>query len=496
MLNSIRNRLLVWFIVFMLLTVGMLIPVNVAFHHREKNISQVTSGINSLHIAFLKDSKHVNDFLTTEPQNSDFFTKGESSYLIMHQKVSQEVYSNLDILRNNKETGLFGISEDLSRLKTKFNRYNTVFDSLVYLVYKKGYRNFGLEGELSDYGKMIEGAAGLSNHDIYLLKKAENAYFLNKDTASVTAFKKQLAILADRISRNTTLSVLDKNRTIGLVNNYTASFMRFVQIDRQSGISKNIALHASLNNTIVQIEDLFSLIADRSAKAEKNMISRLNLFYVLFILLIFAVALIFSYQASKHVVSHIEALTNYISSLARNEKESVERQRDSAIQHADDNQQRYRELADMLPQSVFETDVYGNYTYVNKAWFQAFGYTSEDLNDGLNLIESLVSESSADILGAEKIENSTFMAIRKNGSRFPASVYTDNIVSNGRIAGRRGIIIDITERVNYIKTLQQETSKAKTSDELKSSFLANMSHEIRTPMNSIIGFSNLLASEQ
>ena len=57
------------------------------------------------------------------------------------------------------------------------------------------------------------------------------------------------------------------------------------------------------------------------------------------------------------------------------------------------------------------------------------------------------------------------------------------------------IIVDITDKINYIKSLQQETSKAKTSDELKSSFLANMSHEIRTPMNSIIGFSNLLASE-
>ena len=94
-----------------------------------------------------------------------------------------------------------------------------------------------------------------------------------------------------------------------------------------------------------------------------------------------------------------------------------------------------------------------------------------------------------------KIENSTFMAVRKNGSKFPASVYTDNIVKDNKIDGRRGIIIDITDRINYIRTLQQETSKARTSDELKSSFLANMSHEIRTPMNSIIGFSNLLASE-
>jgi two-component system CheB/CheR fusion protein len=177
-------------------------------------------------------------------------------------------------------------------------------------------------------------------------------------------------------------------------------------------------------------------------------------------------------------------------------KES-EQQRDQAILHAEENLRRYRELADMLPQSVYETDSLGNYTYANKAWFKAFGFTAGDLGEGLNLIETVISTAdSEDIMGSSKIENSVFMAVRKDGSRFPASVYTDNIVKDGKITGRRGIVIDITDKVDYIRSLKLETRKAKTSDELKSSFLANMSHEIRTPMNSIIGFSNLLTSDQ
>jgi CheY-like chemotaxis protein/nitrogen-specific signal transduction histidine kinase len=68
-------------------------------------------------------------------------------------------------------------------------------------------------------------------------------------------------------------------------------------------------------------------------------------------------------------------------------------------------------------------------------------------------------------------------------------------MKGNRFCGRRGIIIDITARDQYISTLKKETDKAQTADKLKSSFLANMSHEIRTPMNSIIGFSNLLSSD-
>lgn len=50
---------------------------------------------------------------------------------------------------------------------------------------------------------------------------------------------------------------------------------------------------------------------------------------------------------------------------------------------------------------------------------------------------------------------------------------------------------------NHNQKLQLQKSKAKVeeSDNLKSAFLMNLSHEIRTPMNAIIGFSDLLASE-
>lgn len=45
------------------------------------------------------------------------------------------------------------------------------------------------------------------------------------------------------------------------------------------------------------------------------------------------------------------------------------------------------------------------------------------------------------------------------------------------------------------KDLEYAKEKAEESDKLKSAFLANMSHEIRTPLNAIVGFADLIATD-
>ncbi|MBN2531745.1 MAG: substrate-binding domain-containing protein [Spirochaetales bacterium] len=46
------------------------------------------------------------------------------------------------------------------------------------------------------------------------------------------------------------------------------------------------------------------------------------------------------------------------------------------------------------------------------------------------------------------------------------------------------------------EALKQEKQAAETANRIKSEFLANMSHEIRTPLNSILGFTDLLLSDE
>lgn len=526
MLNSIRYRLLAWFVAFMLLTAGLIIPANLIYQAREKSISQVALNIKDIQIEFLKGNKAANDFITIDPETKDFFLKGESPFLSSYRQRDENLKEKLAEIKASRQAGRFGITPSIGRVAENLDAYSVSFDSLVYLVYKKGNTHFGLVGERSEYAAQLNNAKGITKGDVSALLELERTCFQQPDTAARLSLTSLAEDLIARVAKSSAISADEKAKTTRLIQNYEAAILRLVENDHQSGIQNNVALRASLNAITGDIIGQLDTLHDATVVLQKASLRRLKIYYGGSLVIILLLAIFFSYKTSSHLVSHLEALTNYISTFSRNKLDDShsidlhnsarevkqiyrefrnlisqlkiwEKQRDFALQNADDNQQKYRELSDMLPQSVFETDVYGNYTYVNKAWYKAFGFGSEDLKEGLNLIETLVSESNdSDILGIEKIENSNFIALRKNGTKFPVSVYSDSIMRKGKLAGRRGIIIDITERVNYIKTLQQETNRAKTSDELKSSFLANMSHEIRTPMNSIIGFSNLLASDQ
>lgn len=55
--------------------------------------------------------------------------------------------------------------------------------------------------------------------------------------------------------------------------------------------------------------------------------------------------------------------------------------------------------------------------------------------------------------------------------------------------------VDIDALKKVEASLIVAKAKAEESDKLKSAFIANMSHEIRTPLNAIVGFSNLLATD-
>jgi PAS domain S-box-containing protein len=126
-----------------------------------------------------------------------------------------------------------------------------------------------------------------------------------------------------------------------------------------------------------------------------------------------------------------------------------------------ESEKRFRELAELLPQLVFETDLAGDITFVNRRVIERLGYSKEDIRNGVHAFQMLVPEerdrargNMTRVLNGESVGGNEYTALRKDGTTFPMTVYSAAIIRDGTPAGLRGVAVDITERNEMLRALQ------------------------------------------
>jgi len=127
-----------------------------------------------------------------------------------------------------------------------------------------------------------------------------------------------------------------------------------------------------------------------------------------------------------------------------------------------ESETRFRELAELMPETIYEMDLTGNLTFVNRKAYDNFGYTQEDFDSGLNAFDMIIPEDRdraienvRRILNGERIGLNEYTALRKDGTTFPTMIHSAAIIREGELIGISGFIIDLTDR----KRADEERSK-------------------------------------
>ena len=111
-----------------------------------------------------------------------------------------------------------------------------------------------------------------------------------------------------------------------------------------------------------------------------------------------------------------------------------------------ESERRFRDLVELLPQPVFETDEMGKLTFTNLKGLETFGYTRDDFEKGVCIFQLVVPGDQTKargnyrrIMQGEKLNGNEYVMQKKDGSTFPVMVYSSPIIRQDKIVGIRGI---------------------------------------------------------
>ena len=170
-------------------------------------------------------------------------------------------------------------------------------------------------------------------------------------------------------------------------------------------------------------------------------------------------------------------------------------------QELKESQKRFRDLAEMLPETIFEADKNMNLTYANQQAFSLFGYSKQDFDNGLNCLDMLVPEDRtrgrvnvANRFKGKEFGANEYRCLRKNGTVFPALFNTSPIIRQGVIEGLRGIVVDLTERKKAEEALRQGEEKLARSKKMESLGLlaGGVAHDLNNILAGIVSYPDLL----
>jgi PAS domain S-box-containing protein len=130
-----------------------------------------------------------------------------------------------------------------------------------------------------------------------------------------------------------------------------------------------------------------------------------------------------------------------------------------------ESEKKFRDIAEMMPQMIYEIDRDGRLIFANEEAFRILGITEQEHRDELNAFDLFPPDEHPKLRrNMEKVSRgdlssgNEYTMLGRDGTRIPVIAYSIPIFRDGKQAGFRGIIIDITERKQAKEALRWKTA--------------------------------------
>jgi len=140
-----------------------------------------------------------------------------------------------------------------------------------------------------------------------------------------------------------------------------------------------------------------------------------------------------------------------------------------------ESERKFRELTEYLPFPLFETDLQGIVNYINLSGIEFFDVSPEEVEEGISAFSFCWPENlELAVANQQKIfypgyipKGNEYTIVMRDGRRMPLLLYNTPIRKEGKFAGMRTTVVDLTELKQAEAALHESALQKRVSEEFK-----------------------------
>lgn len=225
-----------------------------------QNNNLIENRIHELESLMLQMRRNEKDFLARAVTDPQFYKTNDHKYLKRFSKnmdtsisICEELMEQDIIISNNMVPMIDSIHQSLTN-------YQGIFMQIKATAFQKGFKDYGLVGEMREAIHNIESTLKQYNHDhlmVFMLmgRRHEKDFLLRHDLKYKQKFTDNAAAFERAINRSNYNKVA-KEEMLDLLKNYQSTFMTMVDKQLELGLDEKSGLLGQLRSEVHQVEPI------------------------------------------------------------------------------------------------------------------------------------------------------------------------------------------------------------------------------------------------
>lgn len=305
--NSIKQKFFFAFLIFVLLTITVSLMA-LLIYNKSTRLTQFLSDVEQMTFTTLNLVKVEQDFFIYETVNSDLYKTKKSPVLDNHTQIIRDLETQLNALINSKDLLPQNNSHTFRQLTKEIGSYESTFSTLVSLILKRGFKDYGTIGKMRNMAHILENRPEIPIDELLLLRRREKDYIIRKDSQYVNMLNKNSAELRKQLE-NSGENQETKDSLLYWLDTYTKSFNEVVILDRQIGLNNQTGLFDDLKTHTSRIVELSRQLNHNATQQVEQVRHNNTFFFMVIIAFAIGLGIVLSYLVSYYITRPISQLS-------------------------------------------------------------------------------------------------------------------------------------------------------------------------------------------